>query len=131
MLAALNRRGGRRRATVESDRPIDVLCQQLKYSGVPAPVAEFRLDPSRRFRFDLAWPDWKIAIEIEGLVYSNRGDNQLVGRHVSVTGFKRDIEKYRLAFERLWFLLRVTSADARSGVACNAIVEHLRARGLV
>jgi hypothetical protein len=112
--------------------PIDKLISDLHYLGVPAPEREVMFHPTRRWRFDAAWPApaWRVAIEIEGLVYSNQGDNQLRGRHVSVTGFQADLAKYGEAFAAGWSVLRVTSSQARNGMAATWIVAHLKARGL-
>ncbi len=110
--------------------PIETLATEAQYLGLPAPMLEFQFDPVRRWRFDAAWPEWKIAVEIEGLVYSNAGDNQLRGRHVSVSGFKADIEKYAAAFRAGWYVLRCTSSDARTGRAATWLLAHCEGRGL-
>lgn len=39
---------------------------------------EYRFHPSRKWRFDLAWPEKKIAIECDGMVWQAGG-----GRHNS------------------------------------------------
>ena len=53
---------------------------------------EFKFHPSRRWRFDfLIHPkEYKIAIEIEGGVYTQ-------GRHTRGSGFVKDMEKYNSA----------------------------------
>lgn len=66
------------------------------------PVHEYRFTPPRRFRFDLAWPDYKVAVELEGGVYSG-------GRHTRGKGFEGDCEKYNLATLAGWRVLRYTS----------------------
>ena len=50
-------------------------------------VSEFKFLEERKFRFDYAIPDLKIAIEQEGGVYTR-------GAHGSISGILRDIEKY-------------------------------------
>jgi hypothetical protein len=67
--------------------------------GMDPPIAEYRFCPPRRFRIDFAWPDIKLAVEIEGGLY-------IGGRHTSVTGFKKDLEKYNLLTDHGWVLLR-------------------------
>lgn len=44
--------------------------------NLPAPVAEYRFHETRKWRFDHAWPDRKLALEIDGGVWQNGG-----GRH--------------------------------------------------
>lgn len=64
-------------------------------------VKEYRFHPKRKWRFDYALPDHKIAVEVEGGVWSG-------GRHTSPKGFLNDIEKYNAAALMGWRLFRVT-----------------------
>lgn len=74
--------------------------------GLPAPEREWRFSPPRRWRFDFAWPDRKVAVEVEG---SARGG----GRHQRRAGFQADAEKYNAAAELGWVVLRYTGDDLR------------------
>jgi len=56
----------------------------------------------RRFRFDFAWPQHMIAVEIEGGTWTQ-------GRHVTGTGFAKDCEKYNLATLSGWRVYRFTT----------------------
>ncbi|MCC6475013.1 MAG: hypothetical protein IT514_14870, partial [Burkholderiales bacterium] len=69
-----------RRITLAFDR-------QCAAFSLPPPVAEHRFHETRRWRFDWAWPDHRVAIEIEGGVWT-------AGRHTRGQGFLADIEKY-------------------------------------
>jgi hypothetical protein len=94
--------------------------------NIPQPVAEFRFAAPRRFKFDWAWPDRLIAVEIEGIVYPTvRGEHRLGGRHVSVAGFTRDIEKYALAFTLGWTVLRVLPKHIQAGMAAKWVSERM------
>lgn len=62
-------------------------------------VKEFRFHPTRRWRFDYAMPEHKIAVEVEGGVWTG-------GRHTSPKGFLGDIEKYNTATAMGWRILR-------------------------
>ncbi len=73
----------------------------LKRAKLPAPVAELRFAPPRRFRFDWAWPDHKVALECDGGVWTQ-------GRHTRGTGFLRDAEKFNIAAVMGWRILRTT-----------------------
>ncbi len=79
-------------------------------SGLQEPVAEFCFAPPRKFRFDWAWPESKIALEIEGGVWQ-------VGRHQRPKGFVADLSKYNEAAILGWTVLRVTSEQFNSGEA--------------
>lgn len=64
-------------------------------------VKEFRFHPKRLWRFDYAFPQLKIAIEVEGGVWTK-------GRHTRGSGFTKDMEKYNAAAVQGWTLIRVT-----------------------
>lgn len=84
-------------------------------------VKEYRFDPERRWRFDYAIPDKKIAIEVEGGVWQ-------YGRHNRATGFVKDMEKYNRAAILGWKLLRYTP-DNLLGQATqdiNTMIENER-----
>jgi len=70
--------------------------------GFPEPAREYRFMPPRRYRFDLAWPELKIAVELEGGVFSG-------GRHTRGTGFESDCAKYNYAALFGWTILRYTA----------------------
>ena len=62
---------------------------------------EFRFHPVRRWRFDFAIPELKLAIEIEGGSWTQ-------GRHTRGKGYQGDIEKYNTAQLMGWKILRYT-----------------------
>jgi very-short-patch-repair endonuclease len=69
--------------------------------GLPAPAIELKFHPTRRWRFDFAFPDKKIAVEIEGGAFTR-------GRHTRGKGFISDMQKYNAATVLGWKLLRYT-----------------------
>ncbi len=44
----------------------DLLERHIKRTGLPKPAREYRFHRERRWRFDFAWPDYKVAVEVEG-----------------------------------------------------------------
>ena len=66
---------------------------------IPEPTLEYRFAPPRRWRFDFAWPDQRVAVEIEGLTHGG-------GRHQRVEGFLADCEKYEAALMEGWRVYR-------------------------
>lgn len=62
-------------------------------------VKEFQFHPTRRWRFDYAIPSHRIALEVEGGVFSK-------GRHTRGAGFIGDIEKYNEATRLGWRVVR-------------------------
>jgi len=100
--------------------PIWVLMQDLKRSAfIPAPVLECSFHPNRKWRFDLAWPEWRVAVEIEGGVWK-------IGRHQRPRGFQGDLDKYNYAAIIGWFVLRFSVKDVETGKAIDAIEKLFR-----
>lgn len=81
------------------------------------PEPEYSFHPTRRWRFDFAFPDRKLAVEIEG------GVN---GRHQRMGGFTGDCHKYNSAALLGWRVLRYTTAMVMDGTAINEVVEALK-----
>jgi hypothetical protein len=81
----------------------DTFAAVLQAAGLPAPIREHRFAPPRRWRFDLAWPSLRLALEIEGGTWTG-------GRHVRGKGYEDDCEKYNAAALAGWIVLRVTTA---------------------
>ena len=77
---------------------------RMMHPDAKEPEPEYRFHPDRKWRFDLAWPDCRLAVEIEGLT---RGG----GRHQRPRGYTHDCEKYREAAKLGWRVLRDTSID--------------------
>lgn len=67
-------------------------------------VKEFRFHPTRRWRFDYAILSHKIALEVEGGVFTG-------GRHTRSKGFLGDMEKYNEAARLGWTVVRVIPAE--------------------
>lgn len=65
-------------------------------------VAEYKGIPNRRFRFDYAHPESKVAIELNGGTWAKMG-------HSSGTGIKRDYEKLNLATAIGWRVFQLSS----------------------
>lgn len=77
---------------------------------IPEPSLEYRFHPDRKWRFDYAWIPQKIAMEIEGGVWSG-------GRHTRGAGFLKDMEKYNQAARLGWRVFRFTPQQL---VKCEA-----------
>lgn len=65
-------------------------------------VEEHKFHPTRRFLFDWAIPERKIAIEYEGLMSAK-------SRHTTIKGYSKDTEKYNEAAKMGWVVLRYTA----------------------
>ena len=63
--------------------------------------AEWAFHSTRKWRFDYACPELKIAIEIDGGIFTR-------GRHSGGIGQKKDMEKMNAAAELGWFVFHFT-----------------------
>lgn len=98
----------------------------LKQERLPVPVTEHVFHPTRKWRFDAAYVEEKIAIEIEGGTGWKRDGGK--SRHLTPSGFREDVEKYNSAAILGWCLIRLTPAMLRDGTAIEAIGRALKAR---
>jgi hypothetical protein len=69
---------------------------------LPLPESEFRFAPPRKWRFVFLWAEQRLAVELEGGVWSG-------GRHTRPAGYEADVEKYNCAAAENWVVLRCTS----------------------
>jgi hypothetical protein len=92
-------------------------------TGLPEPEEEFRFSPDRRWRFDFAWPRYKVAFEREGETWSGKG------RHVRGAGYRRDVDKYNEAALLGWLVIRATADMLRDGSALLVVGRALVERG--
>jgi very-short-patch-repair endonuclease len=79
---------------------------------------EYQFALPRKFRFDFAWPEERLAVEIDG------GTKFGKSRHSRGEGFENDCRKLNLAAKLGWRVLRYTTAMVKSGEAI-ADVEGL------
>ena len=115
-----------------------IFAQQLRWQSLPTPETEYRFaaeligrgpDMRKRlraaglqdWRFDFAWPERKIAAEIEGGTWAR-------GRHTRGAGFEGDCRKYNAATLHGWRVFRFTGAMVKSGEALQVIEEALDER---
>lgn len=86
-----------------------VFHQNCKRYGIPEPVCEYQFHKTRRWRFDYAWLAQKVALEVEGGIFGftdpKTGHRRTGGAHGSITGIKRDIEKYNHAAAMGWLVI--------------------------
>lgn len=86
---------------------------------LPESVREYPFHPLRKWRFDFAWPEQRLTVELEGGASERRR-----GRHMRAHGFQRDCEKYNAAVLAGWRVLRYTAADLASRPV--QVIEEVR-----
>tara|TARA_R100001015_G_C4561335_1_gene121148 strand:+ start:433 stop:786 length:354 start_codon:yes stop_codon:yes gene_type:complete len=95
------------------------LLDQILESNLPIPVREHRFHETRKWRFDLAFLEHKLAVEIEGGIWN-------YGRHNRAATFIKDMEKYNNACLLGWNLLRFTTEDVKKGDALQVIKIYFK-----
>ena len=88
----------------------------IEWAKLPKPEPEFVFAPPRKWRFDFAWPDRMVALEVEGGTW-------ISGAHTRGRHFESDAEKYNEAALAGWKVLRVTTDMIEDGRAL-AFVER-------
>jgi very-short-patch-repair endonuclease len=100
----------------EGERTLALQCMA---DGLPRFWQNYRFHAKRKFEIDLAWPDQKVGIEIDGGIFNGKA-------HGSVTGILRDLEKHNLLLLSGWRVLRYTPAQVRQGEAIEGLKQLLR-----
>jgi hypothetical protein len=88
-------------------------------TNTPEPVFEYEFHPARNWRFDLAWPSKKLALEVQGGLYTG-------GRHTTAQGFLNDMEKDNAAAVIGWRILKVTPKGLLSFGTTSMIQKALQ-----
>lgn len=85
---------------------------------IDVPTPEFRFHPKRRWRFDFAWPDHKVALEVQGGIFTQ-------GRHTRGAALEKEHEKLNSAAILGWRVLYVTPKQVANGEALAYVTDAL------
>jgi hypothetical protein len=91
------------------------------------PKAQFRFHPERKWRFDFAFPDELVAVELDGGIFAAE-NGQVAGKHARGAGRLKDYEKRNAAAELGWLVLCYGPPQVRSGEAALQVERIVRAR---
>lgn len=97
-------------AKAKKAQQVDDLHQRVlaQLVGFPDPTTELMFHHKRKWRFDYAWEEQKLALEIHGGIHSG-------GRHTRGRGFVEDRAKMNEATLLGWTVLEVTPEHIKSG----------------
>ena len=90
-----------------------LLQHELKWLQI---IKEHQFHPIRKWRFDYAIVELKIAVEVDGAVWVG-------GRHNRASGYIADMEKLNTAASMGWLVLRITTDDR----FCNKTIDMIKA----
>lgn len=91
-----------------------VMYEQLIGAGYTEAVKQLYFCKPRAFRFDIALPKRRVAIEVDGGCF-------IGGRHVSKKGIRAEHEKGYLAAALGWRVIHVLPEDVMNGKALRRI----------
>jgi very-short-patch-repair endonuclease len=102
--------------------PEAVLLNRLARLHLPVPRTQGQIIQGRKYRFDATWPEFKVAVEVQGGQWTR-------GRHNRAAGYESDAEKSALAQIEGWIVLAVTPSMINKGLADFLIRRALEVRG--
>ena len=94
------------------------LVTRLERHGLPLGAGQYRFVPGRLYRFDRAWPEQFVAVEIQGGLWVH-------GAHSRGSGVERDCVKLSIAAALGWRVLPISKAMIESGQAVELIAQAL------
>lgn len=89
----------------------------IEKSGLPAAKRNYRFHGTRKWELDFAWPDRKLAVEVQGMA------------HRIKARFEADVEKRYHALEAGWTVLEVSGKTIRDGRAITWLENLFKREG--
>ena len=89
------------------------LALHLRANDFPEWETEHRFHPKRKWRFDFAWPEQRVALEVQGGIHMAKSG------HNTAAGITRDCEKANEAVVLGWKVLSVTADQIHDGSAID------------
>lgn len=111
----------------QSQRTTKSALEELLYMSLTAAglhhgcVREHLYVPGRRYRADLAWPERRLLVEVQGGIWSPKSG------HSGGAGITKDIERGNAATLAGWRVLRFAPAHIRNGEAVRVVRQALEA----
>lgn len=100
-----------------------LLLNRIEQAGLPLGEAQVKGIPGRKFAFDRAWPEQKVAVDVNGSTFVRGG-------HSTGLGIERDCIKACLAAINGWLYLPLTKHMIEDGRAVDIIAIALKVRTL-
>lgn len=103
----------------------DIFARQILAQGMPGPERELIFMPDadeknyRLWRFDFAWPELLLAVEINGAVFAR-------GRHARGKGLENDYRKLGEAACLGWTVYQCSGGMVKSGEAIETVSRIMR-----
>jgi hypothetical protein len=85
-----------------------------KAAGLPEPEREAMFHPTRKWRLDFAWPAYRVAVEVDGGLFSR--DERARAAHSKPMAILRDMAKSNALALQGWRLLRYTPDQLEAAI---------------
>lgn len=110
----------------------DFQCRQFQLPQVERQLTFAKAAMGRMWRFDFAWRDYMVAVEIQGVVVRRIGGKvYTMGGHADVKGMRNDHAKHNAAILLGWSVLQFMQDDIKPKRAIETTMRLLAARGWV
>ena len=101
----------------------DIVRAYFKTVKLPAPVFEYKFHATRKWRIDIAWPDNRLAVEVQGGIF-------VQGRHSRGAAMLKEWEKLNTLAGMGWRVLfcqpQDVCTDGVVGFIKLAMQHHIR-----
>lgn len=108
------------RSAVQTRQRYDLFCKAIA-AEFPGVIREYRFHPTRKWRFDFAWPAHVVALEVDGGAWTG-------GRHTRGKGFIEDMQKRNAATFIGWRVFNVTHDDIKTGYAFELLTKIFKGK---
>lgn len=117
----------------KAEGPVDLFASQCRAYQLPPFERELlfaKAAMGRRWAFDVAWRQYMVAVEIDGVAVKRLAGRLVVlGRHASIDGIRGDNEKINAAIQLGWSVLRFLQDEVKPKRAIETTMRVLAARG--
>jgi hypothetical protein len=97
----------------------DNLFAEFKLYGLPTPERQYIFHPTRKWRLDFAWPDRRIAVEVNGGIYMNKNNPTNPGGHNRGAYMELSYEKINEAQRLGWKVFMFGPSQCRGRKRTN------------
>ena len=95
----------------------------VRAGRIPHYVTQWRGIPGRKFAFDFAWPDWHLALEVQGGTWMpNRSG------HSTGSGLQHGYEKQSLAAIHRIYTMACDAVQIKKGLALDWVIQFFKER---
>ena len=103
-----------------------IVTEWFKENGIPEPTYEYKFHSVRRWKMDIAWPEQKVFLEVQGGIFVN-------GRHSRGAAMLKEWDKVNAASCMGWRILYCQPKDVCTidmvDVIKTALNQHRRRDG--